>query len=129
MIGGDAATITDSTGVITMARQSDVNADWRDGRLVFHMAPVSEVLGSVSRWYGYQFHLADTAIAERHVTTTLNVLRSSTDVLDVLRLILDVDMSVDGTVITVRPRHRASVPVDGRGTERDSFSLRPEVGR
>lgn len=129
VVAGDGALVSDSTGTVAVTRNADGEFEWRDGRLQFHMTPVSDVLTVVSRWYGYQFRLADTTLAIRHITTSIDVSRPSADVLGVLQLILDVDMTVDGHVITVLPRRRVAAPNDTRRTMQDSFFFRPEVGR
>jgi len=123
---GYVGEVSDSVGVVL--RNLTPDGDWREGHLVFHLAPVSEVLATVSRWYGYHFQLADTAMAGRRVTTSLDY-RSSTDALGLLRLLLDVDMTVDGDVITLHPRRGTGTPTGARRSARDSFSIQSEIGR
>jgi len=125
---GHVGHMTDSTGTLVMTEDATRYTEWRAGRLVFHMAPLQDVLETLGRWYGYQFKLADTTLAHRHVTTSVDD-RSSAEALGVLKLILDVDMTVDGNVITLHERRAAGTPAHGRRAVSDSFSTQTEAGR
>jgi ferric-dicitrate binding protein FerR (iron transport regulator) len=76
---------------------------WISGQLVFHAAPMSDVLTTLSRWYGYQFRLADSTLARQSVTAVLDA-QSSTNALGTIKLLLNVDYTVDGDVVTLRAR-------------------------
>jgi len=125
---GHVGNVSDSAGTVVVSSDAISYTDWRTGRLVFHMAPVPEVLATLGRWYGCQFKLADPALASQHVTTSMDY-RSSTEALGVLQLILDVDITVDGDVITLHPRRQSHAPTRGRRAVQDSFSTHLEVGR
>lgn len=104
---GDVANVTDSTAITTTGRDLRSYTDWTNGRLVFDRAPVSELLTTVGRWYGYQFQLTDSALASQQVSTALDV-SNRAEMLMMLKSLLDVTMTVDRNVITLTPRNAHS---------------------
>jgi ferric-dicitrate binding protein FerR (iron transport regulator) len=127
LFAGRAAQISDSTAVVTMIDGTNVSTAWTDGRLVFAGASVAEVLATVGRWYGYQFRISDTGLAQQHITATLEP-SSAKDMLSVLRLALDVTMTFDGNVVTLYPNTTSAEP----RRRRDLNAVpqpRTEVGR
>jgi transmembrane sensor len=124
---GTIGHITDSTASSMVTDNSDTSAAWTRGRLVFKNTPVPVMLTTVGRWYGYEFRLADSALATQDVSAVFNV--SPTDeTLFAIRELLDVTMTFKGRVVTLRPRPvGAKAPSTNRG--RTHFPLRTEVGR
>lgn len=134
---GTLGRVTDSTALATTVPDASVYTSWMRGRLAFWNTPVSDVLRTVGQWYGLEFRLADTTLASREVTVTLDH-KSEAEAIRILNLLLDVTptfgASGTGTVsdtstriITLHPRHRT-----GARPRRDiSDSLFPfkEVGR
>jgi transmembrane sensor len=136
--------ITNAAGrdnVITAGRvarmfDSDVQVDstdhvvsyvnWTTGRLDFDEVPVGEILAEVGRWYGYEFRLTDTTLATRHLSASFER-RSATSVLAALRGMLNVTMTFDSSVVTLRPIPRA--PARLRRGESNGFPFPHEVGR
>lgn len=93
---GAIAHVTDSTALLATASDPASYVAWTDGRLAFRNAPVPELLETLGRWYGFDFRLADSALAQLHVTTTLDN-RPPQTVLRALTLLLDVRLTFDGT--------------------------------
>lgn len=102
---------------VTSTADSTIDTDWTHGRLVFRNAPVSTVLSTLSRWYGYQFRLTDTTLARQHVTTSFDF-GSSAEMLQGLRWLLHVDMTFEDSVVTLRSARRVSVPQDLKRDDR-----------
>jgi transmembrane sensor len=127
---GAVAHATDSTAVLTRGAETATNATaWTDGQLVFQEVPVRTVLEGLGRWYGYEFRLADTALANRPVTVTFDV-ADSPGMLVLLRHLLGVAMTFDGPIVTLAPRRsgagRAMFP---RSPAYDPSSTPTQVGR
>jgi ferric-dicitrate binding protein FerR (iron transport regulator) len=99
--GGRAGAITLAAGMVgeisdsTTALRADSAAryvTWTHGQLMFYRAPATELLAALTRWYGYQFHLADSTIAAQNLTAALDV-RSPDAAFATLKLLLDVDIT------------------------------------
>jgi transmembrane sensor len=100
---GMVGLITDSTVTSAVIRDSRTVADWTNGRLVFKNTPVPAMLETLSRWYGYEFRVADPAIAVQRVSTVLASDRPD-DGLRALEDLLEVKLTRDGNVVTLHPR-------------------------
>jgi len=124
---GMVGRVVDSTATVS-ADGVDLATSWTNGRLVFHMTPVAEVLSTVGQWYGYELRLADSSLAREPVVTAISG-RSAPDALAVLATLLNVDMTFEGHVVTLRPRHHASSPSRRHEAVRDEFSSHSEAGR
>jgi hypothetical protein len=72
----------------------------------------------VGRWYDYEFRLVDSSLAAQHVTTTIAVGKSPDAVMTMLKALLQVDMTIDGKIVTLYP---------GRGSRSSSSPRRPRV--
>jgi len=125
---GFVGTVTDSVGKVTTADQAPSSVEWTTGKLVFNEAPVAEVLGTLAHWYGFQFRLADSALSSRHITAAMEG-ASSASALHTLKLVLHVDMTFDGNVVTLTPHRETMTPVNKRRTIEHPFSTTQEVGR
>jgi len=126
---GRAVEVTDST-VRTQATVDRTSyTDWTADQLVFQQATVSEVLETLGRWYGYQFRVADSTLTTRHMSAAFDG-RSLTGTLALLKVTLDVTLTFDGNVVTLRPRSVLTRELpDARREVHDSFSTPHEVGR
>ncbi len=87
-----------------MRVEHGVNVDrylaWTEGRLVFVNQPLRDVLPQLDRWYDVEIHLADSVLASRPLTATLQ--HESTD--QMLRLIaasLDAHVERHGRSVTL----------------------------
>lgn len=73
LVAGDRGTI-DDTGKAWADEHAlrDEDLAWTTGRLVFRDAPLTRVAGEVRRWYGITLRIADSSLADRHVTASFN---------------------------------------------------------
>jgi len=133
---GGIAHVTDSTATAATMSDATPYAAWTRGGLVFHGTPVSAMLETLGHWYGLEFRLADSALAQKAVAATFASDETRAEALELVGTLLDVTMTFtergDGTtIVTLRTKttgRRAPAP-----TRRDaSDSLVPriaEVGR
>jgi transmembrane sensor len=82
-------------------------ADWTTGRLVFDDVSVPAMLTVLHRWSGYQFKLADSTLANRHVTTAF-VIGENRAMLQQLKGLLGVRMTFDDSVVTLHSDRAAA---------------------
>lgn len=73
------------------------------GRLVFVDAPVSDVLPELARWYDVKFRVTSSEINDLLLTATFNN-RSASDLAHALGLVLNLEATRNGRVITLAPR-------------------------
>ena len=94
-----------AAGNLTVGRNPTPDAffAWTEGRLVFLDTPLSQALSQLDRWYDVRFKLADRALAQRPLTVAFDT-ESLSEVLDVLHLTLDLDVSRSGDTVTLAPR-------------------------
>jgi ferric-dicitrate binding protein FerR (iron transport regulator) len=119
----------DSTTVVTSTPDALLSGDWTRGKLVFRAAAVPDVLRELGRWYGYEFRIADSSLAQQQLTVTIQG-QSADGVMAMLRTMLNASMTVGGKdhrVVTLHAK-RADVPSGMPG--RESLRIHPrEVGR
>jgi ferric-dicitrate binding protein FerR (iron transport regulator) len=129
LAAGDIGAVTDSGATLLSSDNLDTYLGWRNGQLVFRNAPTSEVLKTVGRWFGYDFKLADSTLTRGTLTAVLNTQIPSA-ALSTLKLLLDVDMTFQGNVVTLTPRrtHHAQAPAR-RHISDPTSTLTHEVGR
>lgn len=133
---GMVGRIGDSTATVTIdASEVAARSAWTTGHLVFQDTPVSDVLSAVGRWYGYEFRIADSALARRELTVTFDG-QSPSEVMTVLKTMLGVTLTFDpsdGHVVTLHPgaAHASrGVPRGSMRELREQFGAQPrEVGR
>jgi len=125
---GMIAFATDSSTTTTSVDRMDHYTGWTDGKLVFEQTPVTTMLVTVGHWYGYEFRLADSALARQHVSGEIDG-SSSRTMLKTLEQMLDVRMTFDGNVITLYRRQNTRTGAISRRAVHDSFSLHTEAGR
>lgn len=128
LVAGNVAYLTDST---TLTAQDDARkyTSWTEGRLVFQNTAVRDLLSEVGRWYGYEFQLADSALAARQVTTTL-IVKDRAETLRALKELLDVTMTFDGAVVTLEPvRKRLSPDMREKKSVANASSAHKELGK
>jgi len=119
---------TDSATMLAQTTDSSFT-DWTSGRMEFTHAPVSRVLAAVGRWYGIAFKLADSGLATRHLTATIDVHDSRAVTLAGLESVLGVDMQAVGDTITLVTRTSARKPPTPRRDEHGPWTTTREVGR
>jgi ferric-dicitrate binding protein FerR (iron transport regulator) len=121
--------VTDSTTVLLPADSARQYTRWASGELIFRRAPAIDVLATLTRWYGYQFRLADPTLANNKLTAVIDA-ESSVAALGTIKLLLGVDLTFDGNVITLHPRHTRGMPVPGvRDVPHTLTTSHTEVGR
>jgi ferric-dicitrate binding protein FerR (iron transport regulator) len=125
---GDVGDVTDST--VQIGHVDDITTDivWKNGEVVFRHTPVPKVLETLSRWYGYQFRVTDSALTQQRVNIVMSS-RSSAEALDVLEQILAVNLTVVGDTITLTSQ--PSRPARGKPRTKgyDVWTPNREVGR
>lgn len=128
LVAGRIADVFDSTITTTSIDDGTAGAEWVNGRLSFHNRPLPEILATLQRWYGYEFRIADSALARERVTMVLST-HSSATTLSLLELLLNVNVSVVGDTVTLKPQ----APRPSRGSPRmhnyDVWTPSREVGR
>jgi len=123
---GSVATVNDSA---VSRRDSGSAPTWMTGTIAFHEALASDVLAEMSRWYGYEFRYADSTLGSRNLTMVLDT-HSPAQSLSALKVVLDVDLTFDGNVVTLHPRTAGRAPARHQNNTRDAFPHFPrEVGR
>lgn len=97
----------DAAGRLTRTSGVDVEAElgWMTGRLVFTDAPLRDALPRLSRWYGIDFVVGDSALAGAHLTTTLG-LESLPDALRRLSAVLDARIERRDSAVVLHPNRR-----------------------
>jgi len=125
---GQIALASDSSNITVVAGDPSISSAWVDGRLIFDDTPVRTMLATVGRWYDYDFRLADSAIALRHVGAVFR-LGETAKTLSAIADLLDVRVTVHGRVVTLTPRQRSPASAPGFRSRRDSFPISPEVGK
>jgi len=129
LTAGTSGTITDSTATTAVANL-DAAIGWTQGRLVFTDTPVSVMLATVGRWYGYEFHLADSTLATQHVTGVVS-LEHPEEAMNVIQMMLEVSMTFDGKRVTLSSRRRSGRPTapSSRTTRKALSTSSMEIGK
>lgn len=125
---GYVGVVDDSTVKVTAVNDLASETDWMRDRLVFRNAPVTEVLATLSRWYGYEFTLTDSSLAQRTMTIALST-RSSAEAFVVLEKVLRVSLAVNGNTVTLTPTHLPRETGRARAKVYDAWTPNREVGR
>lgn len=127
VMAGHVASVTDSIPVVKAVDDINTEIGWLGDQLVFQNAPMSKVLATLTRWYGYQFRCADSTVVLSHITIGLSM-RSSTEALASLERLLNVSLTVVGDTVTLTPvRPRGVMPQ--RTKHYDLWIPTREVGR
>lgn len=128
LTAGTIGEMQDTTSTIRTVDELAPGTELLHGKLVFHHTPVSTVLETLSRWYGYQFRCSDPTLARQYVTIGVSV-RSSAAALASLESILDVTLNVTGDTVTLTPQNTRPVPGTPRVRAYDVWNSTREVGR
>jgi ferric-dicitrate binding protein FerR (iron transport regulator) len=103
-------------------------AEWVRDELVFHDTPVSTVLQTMTRWYGYEFRSSDSTLLHQKVTIGVPM-RSSETAFAILEDILSVNLTVSGDTVTLVPHPARSEKTMPRIRRYDVWTPAREVGR
>lgn len=127
---GMVGVVTDSSLLATSVTNVADYTAWVNGELVFREAPVPQVLATLERWYGFHFRVSDSTLAKQQLTARFSNGPAS-DMLKALARLLDVTLTFDDSVVTLRPRSSARGTQRGpRPTKQESIvHPRTEVGR
>jgi transmembrane sensor len=128
LTAGYVGDVTDSTILANAVDDVTRETDWLRGRLVFQDTPVSQVLQTLSRWYGYQFRCNEPTLTQQKVTVALDA-RSLSSALSMLERFLNVRLTVAGDTVTITPSQRRSTTDPVRIHEYDVWIPTREVGR
>lgn len=130
LTAGLMSQLSDSTPTASVARVGTDAAAWAQGRLVFNNVPVRDLLTGLGRWYGYDFRVADSALARTltHARLTAEFRADApAESIRLLKDLLDVTLTFDDTVVTLHTRS-SRAPAAGARHEK-TFSPTVEVGR
>lgn len=100
---GDRGTLQPSGALLV--QRAGVSADdsaWTRGRLVFRETPLARVRTDLRRWFGVELVVADSALAQRHLTASFQH-DSRRQVLDVIALALGATYTMRGDTALLRP--------------------------
>jgi transmembrane sensor len=124
---GSVGILTDSTATTAIADDVGRYSQWLNGRIVFDETPVPAMLTTLSRWYGYEFRLADSALAHEVMTGEFHA-DALEETLKTLKNVLGVELTFDKQTIILRST-RASTPAPTRvgGSEIVPHSM--EIGK
>lgn len=101
--GGEGAYI-DSSGTVSRFRgDPESYGTWTSGRLVFDAARLPEVLSTLSHWYGVDFRISDSTLAEQYFTGGVSS-ASLAQALDVLGPVVHARFERQGKVVVASPR-------------------------
>jgi len=129
LTAGQVGRVTDSTLAVVSQDDAAQYSAWSTGRFVFHNAPVSDVFATLNRWYGYEFKIADSTLNGESVTLGVST-QSGTAALATLERVLEVEMTFDGRIVTVRRRTETLPTRPNRRGLHDTISTsHTEVGR
>lgn len=125
---GFAGDVRDSTVWLSVPRDVADGVELQQGNFVFRRTPLSKVLETLTRWYGYQFRCADSAIARQVVTVWLSQ-RSSATAVTTLEDLLDARAVMSGDTITLVSPKRGRGLKPSRVQSYDIWVPNQEVGR
>ena len=126
LTAGRASEVSDSGSAPLSAGAAEQYTSWIDGQLVFRDAPATEVLATLTRWYGYQFRSDDSLVTKQTLTALIST-RSASAALTTLKLVLGVDLKFQGNVVTLTPRRKHTS--NDRVVPQELISHSSEVGR
>lgn len=107
---GDRGAVDDAGTARADARSlRDDDLAWTNGRLAFRNAPLTRVAGELRRWYGVTLRIADTSLANRHVTASFNG-EPVDQVLKVIALTLGARAERNGNEAVLRVDNGSTVP-------------------
>lgn len=109
VLGAGQHALLATNGHATTRPATDQDLAWMQRRLIFREAPMSEVIESFRRWYGIELHLADSSLAERHLTATFSD-ETPERALEVVRLSLGAAIERRGDTAIVRATEGSTRP-------------------
>ena len=103
-LGAGQAVEMDSSGaVVQLTGDTTSYWAWTTGRLVFHAVPLPEVLTRLSRWYGVEFRMTDSALAGQYFTGAFDAV-SLPQALEILGPLVRASFEQRARLVIVTPR-------------------------
>lgn len=118
IIPGEQAVYDKQTGQLKV-EQVDVNQyiAWKNGRFVFRNERLAEVMKTLSRWYGVEYHFLDDAAKEVRIGASLGRYNDMTPIVDMLKhtdlieiLQTNCSIYISAKKIKTMPRPSAKLP-------------------
>jgi ferric-dicitrate binding protein FerR (iron transport regulator) len=128
LTAGYVADAGDSTITIKADRNVVTETRWMQGELLFHDTPLPEVLATLHRWYGYQFHCTDPALTRQVITVVLST-QSPAASLAILEQVLSVNLTMVGDTVTLTRRPVQPAHGGTRVRTYDVWTPNREAGR
>jgi ferric-dicitrate binding protein FerR (iron transport regulator) len=116
----------DSTAIVRDGTAA--HTTWTGDRLIFRAVPTADVLMALTHWYGYTFQLTDSMLARQPVTLGIST-QSSAEALATLGRILEVDVVVKGSIVTMKPKAPTRSIAPARREPSSRILSHTEVGR
>lgn len=128
LVSGQVGDVADS--IVRVNGMDDVppGTEQAPGHLLFHRARVTQVLQTLSHWYGYEFRCADNTLLNRTVTIGISM-ESSAAALAAIERVLAVNLQVVGDTITLVPYPTPRARGMPRTRSYDMWTPTEEVGR
>jgi transmembrane sensor len=117
--------------LVTEVRTDDAShsVEWTDGQLAFRHVPVTVVLATLRRWYGYEFRTTDSTLEAGYVTVVFPIGHPE-EMIQRLQHLLGASATRRDSVITLRPdSSRRTSGAAERAPTHSPFALSAEVGR
>lgn len=100
--------VAGSDRVARRAVDLDSYLGWRDGRLAFEDAPLSQIVAQLERWYGTPVRIGDVSLRNRRLTASFRG-ESVEEVIAVIAASLGLEYAKVGQVYTFFPKGRSAV--------------------
>lgn len=123
LTAGVVGIVSDTTATTAVMEERSRPA-WIDGQLVFNKAPLETILAAMARWYGYEFYLMDSLLLEKDLTVWIST-GSYQEAFATLQLALNADLSLNGNVVTLKPRSAAQNAAPLSNDLNNAFSSAP----
>jgi len=113
--------VVNDGGIVLPPTYTDVSRgiDWMNGKLVFHDAPMREVVKQIQRSYGIRCLVADTAILSKKITTSFEKQDPPKQVLDVIALSLNLTYKMSRDSVLFESSRMLFPNGSTKGTVRD----------
>lgn len=125
---GSLARATDSIVTAVATGTPEQAILWTQGRLIFNHVAVKTMLTELSRWYGYDFRLADSVLADQYVSAEFHSDRPD-ETMTMVKAILGVTMTFEGKTVTLRSEIDSSTMHRGTNARRLFNNPVSEVGK
>lgn len=100
---GQAVEVNSRGAVVRLTADTASYWAWVNGRLAFDATPLPEVLDRLSRWYGVEFRMTDSTLAEQYFTGAFDAV-SLPRALEILGPLVHAGFEQRSRVIVVTPR-------------------------